>query len=272
MFPARRRLNINISDFSQISFENIIPGIRISNIEVFQSRLRNLLRRHIREHEEETILLEEEIKSNYNPNFMKEKDINFRLYPFYINWKKLEANELEYYHIYICYGFFGAAVYSSFKEKMPLFSFKNIIHALSLFIRDYLLKKDSKEESFQKKIKEFFEIFPNLDDLCKLIKKKIIMMKEVPLILIILKIYEVDYLIDKNYKDLEKVLKSEYLLGTYLNIEEYRDIFRSHFKGEVNQIFIKIANEKGKEYEFPKTKEKFNYHIKYVYNKFIKSE
>ena len=272
MLTARRRLNINISEFSPIFFENIIPGIRISNIEVFQSRLRNIIRRHIREHEEETILLEEEIHTDYNPNFMKEKDINFRLYPFYINWKKLEANELEYYHIYICYGFFGAALYSSFKEKMPNFSFKNIIYALSSFIKDYLLVKDNKEESIQKKITEFFEIFPNLDNLCKLIKNKIIMMKEVPLILIILKIYEINYLIDKNNKDLEKVLKNEYLLVAYLNNEEYKDIFSNHFKGEVNKIFIKIANEKGKEYELPKTKEKFNNHIKYVYNTFIKSE
>jgi hypothetical protein len=272
MYPARR---LYISEgFSPISFENLIPGIRIYNIEVFQSRLRNLLRRHILEHEEETILLEEEIKTNYNPNFMKEKDINFRLYPFYINWKKLEANELDYYHIYIRYGFFGAALYSSFNEKMPLFSLtlKNIIYILSSFVQDYLFKKDNKEESIQKKIKDFFEIIPNLDDLCKLIKKKIIMMKEVPLILIILKIYEINYLIDKNYKDMEKLLKSEYLLGTYLNNEEYSDIYKSNFKGKVNQIFIKIANEKGKEYALPKTKEKLNNHIKYVYNKFIKSE
>ena len=271
MFSARRRLIINTSDFTSISFENIIPGIRISNIEVFQSRLRNLVRRHIREHEEEIILLEEEINTNSNPNFMKAKDINFRLYPFYINWKKLEANELEYYHIFICYGYFGAALYSSLNEKMILFTSKNIINALSLFIRDYLLIKENKEESTQKKIIEFLEILPNLDDLCKIIKKKIIMMKEVPLILIILKIYELNYLINNNYKDLEKVLKSEYLLGTYLNNEEYSDLYKDHFKGQVNQIFIKIAKEKGKEYAFPKTKENLNNHIKYVYNKFIKN-
>ena len=72
--------------------------------------------------------------------------------------------------------------------------------------------------------------------------------------------------------NLEKVLKCEYLLGTYLNNEEYSDIYKNNFKGKVNQIFIKISNEKGKEYSLPKTKEKFNNHIKYVYNKYIKSE
>ena len=235
---------------SRISTSQLFPGIRISNIEELQFRLRRYFRRHIEECEDEAI--EEENTANTNPNFMKEQDMNFRLYPFYINWKKLEDNELSYYRTFIHFGYFGASVYSSFKEKYPNLSLDNILFVLSSFISEYLLSKDNKDEASQKVIKDYFEKIPNLDDLCKLIKKKVIMLKEVPMILLVLKIYEINYMIQKNNVELEKVLKAEYLLGTYLTDEEFNDI--------------------NKEYKLPKTKEQYFNHIKYVYKKKIKNE
>lgn len=107
---------------SRISPSQLFPGIRISNIEELQFRLRRYFRRHIEECEDEAII-EEENNANTNPNFMKEQDMNFRLYPFYINWKKLEANEPSYYRTFIHFGYFGASVYSSFKRKISKFKF-----------------------------------------------------------------------------------------------------------------------------------------------------
>ena len=103
---------------------------------------------------------------------MKQKNIYFRLYPFYINWKKLEGNELDYYHTFIHFGYFGVSIYSLLKDKYPILTVKNIIYVLSSFVYDYLLSKDNKDESCQIVIKDFFDKIPNLDDLCQLIKKK----------------------------------------------------------------------------------------------------
>ena len=255
---------------SRISPSQLFPGIRISNIEELQFRLRRYFRRHIEECEDEAII-EEENNANTNPNFMKEQDMNFRLYPFYINWKKLEANEPSYYRTFIHFGYFGASVYSSFKEKYPNLSLDNILFVLSSFISEYLLSKDNKDEASQKVIKDYFEKIPNLDDICELIKKKIIMLKEVPMILLVLKIYEINYMIQKNNVELEKVLKAEYLLGTYLTDEEYTNI-NKHYKGKINKLFKKLVEENGKEYKLPKTKEQYFNHIKYVYKKKIKNE
>ena len=255
---------------SRISPSQLFPGIRISNIEELQFRLRRYFRRHIEECEDEAII-EEENNANTNPNFMKEQDMNFRLYPFYINWKKLEANEPSYYRTFIHFGYFGASVYSSFKEKYPNLSLDNILFVLSSFISEYLLSKDNKDEASQKVIKDYFEKIPNLDDICDLIKKKVIMLKEVPMILLVLKIYEINYMIQKNNVELEKVLKTEYLLGTYLTDEEFNDI-NKHYKGKINKLFKKLVEENGKEYKLPKTKEQYFNHIKYVYKKKIKNE
>ena len=255
---------------SRISPSQLFPGIRISNIEELQFRLRRYFRRHIEECEDEAII-EEENNANTNPNFMKEQDMNFRLYPFYINWKKLEANEPSYYRTFIHFGYFGASVYSSFKEKYPNLSLDNILFVLSSFISEYLLSKDNKDEASQKVIKDYFEKIPNLDDICELIKKKIIMLKEVPMILLVLKIYEINYMIQKDNVELEKVLKAEYLLGTYLTDEEYNDV-NKHYKGKINKLFKKLVEENGKEYKLPKTKEQYFNHIKYVYKKKIKNE
>jgi len=255
---------------SRISPSQLFPGIRISNIEELQFRLRRYFRRHIEECEDEAVI-EEENNANTNPNFMKEQDMNFRLYPFYINWKKLEANEPSYYRTFIHFGYFGASVYSSFKEKYPNLSLDNILFVLSSFISEYLLSKDNKDEASQKVIKDYFEKIPNLDDICDLIKKKVIMLKEVPMILLVLKIYEINFMIQKNNVELEKVLKTEYLLGTYLTDEEFNDI-NKHYKGKINKLFKKLVEENGKEYKLPKTKEQYFNHIKYVYKKKIKNE
>ena len=67
---ARR---LNLEDIStRLSTSQLFPGIRISNIEEIQFRLRHYFRRHIEECEDEAVI-DEENASNSNPNFMKEK-------------------------------------------------------------------------------------------------------------------------------------------------------------------------------------------------------
>ncbi len=233
-----------------------------ANIEELQFYLRRLFIRHIEEREDEQIK-----EDNKNQNFMLEKDMNFRLYPFYINWKKLEANESGYYRIFIHFGYFGISVYSSFKEKYPSLDVNNILFVLTSFIFEYLLSNDSKNEAGQKIIDEFFEKMPKLDSLCELIQKKIIMYKEVPMILLVLKIYEIYFMLQKNNSEVEKVLKSEYLLGTYLEENEFKEIFQTHYKGKINKTFKKIVEKHGKDYELAKSKAKFFNHIKLIYKK-----
>ena len=260
----RRLSEIGLADPSDVLYSRIFPG-RVANIEELQFRLRRYFQRHIEEREDEQIK-----DDNTNENFMQEKDINFRLYPFYINWKKLEANEPCYFRIVVHFGYFGAALYSSLKEKCQNLDVNNILYVLTSFASDYLLSKDNKSEEIQKIIKEYLEKIPKLDDICELIQKKIMMMKEVSMILLILKLYEINYLVNKNNEEVEKVIKYEYLLITYLTDNEYKDIYKTHYKGKISKAFKKIVEANGKEYDLPKSKTKFFNHIKLIYNK-IKS-
>ena len=91
------------------------------------------------------------------------------------------------------------------------------------------------------------------------------MMKEVSLLILILKIYEIYFIINKYNNDIKNVLKYEYLLLSYLSDEEYKDIYNNHFKGKISKIFKKISETNGKNYILPKTKLKFVNHIKSVY-------
>ena len=181
--------------------------------------------------------------------------------------EKIEANESGYYRIFVHFGYFGVAVYSSFKEKYPSLDVNNILYVLASFVSEYLLSKDNESEQSQKLIKEYFEKMPKLDNLCELIQKKIIMLKEVPMILLVLKIYEIHFLLQKKNEEIEKILKNEYLLGSYLDENEYKNIYKTHFKGKISKSFKKVVETNGKDYELPKTKTKFLNHIKSIYKK-----
>ena len=103
---------------------------------------------------------------------MQEKYMDFRLYPFYINWKKIEANDSGYYRILVHDGLFGTAIFSAFKEKYMRYEigWNNILYILAGFISEYLLKdENSKTEAVKKTINDFFVKMPNLDKLCELI-------------------------------------------------------------------------------------------------------
>jgi hypothetical protein len=246
----------------------IARRFRINEYDEIQIQFSNYIRRRRYENSQDEALIEAEDTINTNPNFMKEKDINFRLYPFYINWKKLEANQQGYFRMFVHFGYFGASIYSLFKKKYPILNIKNILYIFSSFIPDIILRKNKKDEN----IKYLFDKLPDLDSIYQIILKKIIMFKEVSLYLIILKLYEISYIENDNKSDLEKVLKSEYSLGNYLTDDEYKNIYNEHYKRKISKIFEKLEENKGKEYEFANTKDNFFCHIKYVYKKFIKNE
>ena len=236
------------------------------NLEELRIPFRYFFQRYIDEREDEP--LKEEIT---NENFMEEKYMNFRLYPFYINWEKIEANESGYYRILVHFGYFGAAIFSSFKEKYSNLDVNNVLFVLAGFISEYLLNKENKTEEAKKTIENFFEKMPNLNDICELIEKKIIMMKEVPMLILVLKINEINFIIQKNYNEVEKVLKYEYLLMTYLSEDEYKNIYNEHFRGKISKIFKKLVDTHGKNYNLPKTKVKYINHLKSIY-KIIKQK
>ena len=244
----------------------------LSELEEIQIQFSNYFRRRRFENYEDEALIEAQDRLNNNPNYMKEKDVNFRLYPFYINWKKLEENQQGYFRIFVHFGYFGAAIYSSFKEKYPTLNIKNILFFLSNFIPDFLLKNSRKDSSVNETIKLFFDKLPDLDTIYQIILDKIILYKEISLFIIVLKIYEIYFISTKNKEDLEKALKCEFLLSSYLTDEEYNKIYKEHYKGKIKRIFKKLAENKGKEYELNKTRSGLFSHIKYVYNKFIKDE
>lgn len=227
--------------------------------------IRHLFFRHLDEIEDEQY--EEDISPN--PNFMEEKNMNFRLYPFYIDWKKIEHNKPGYYSIFLRYGYLGSAVFSSLKDKYPSLDAKNILFILAEFIQENLVIKNNdennnKNDDIEKNVKDFFDKLPNIKDLFELIEKKIVMMKEVPLLILILKIYEIKFILSKNYDNIINILKYQYLLLSYLTDDEYNKIFNNHFKGKISKIFKKLSVT-NKKYLLPKTKVCYVNHIKSIY-------
>ena len=94
----------------------IARRFRLSNLEEINRGYNYYVQRRF-ENSEDLALIEAEDTINKNPNFMKGKDVNFRLYPFYINWKLLEENEKGYFRIFVHFGYFGASIYSLFKTR-----------------------------------------------------------------------------------------------------------------------------------------------------------
>ena len=96
-------------------------------------------------------------------------------------------------------------------------------------------------------------------------------MKEVAVMLLILKIYEINYILKKDDANMEKILKYEYMLLTYLDDDEYKDIYNSNFKGKVSKIFRKIVEVNGKNYMLPKSRINYINHIKSIYKNIKKN-
>ena len=239
---------------------------RVIPRELFISRLlSNIIYRHLNEEEDES----DKEETSENHNFMQEKNMNFRLYPFYINWKKVENNEQGYYRVLSKYGYLGASIFSNLKPNYPDLDAKNILLIFAEFISDNLVAKNNEiykiNAAKNKNIKEFFEKLPDINDLCDLLQKKVIMMKEVPLLILILKLYELKFFIEKNIDELINVLKNEYLLMTYMTDEEYSNIYNNHYEEKISKIFKKLDNSYGKIYTLPKAKVGFINHIKSIY-------
>ena len=127
------------------------------------------------------------------------------------------------------------------------------------------MKEDEDQENNDKEIISFISKLPEIKIIYKLIQKKVIMFKEIPMYLIILKIYEIYYLYKNNETKIIDLLKNQYLLMTYLTDEEYQEIYKDHYKGKVSSIFKKLVELIGKQIELPSTKKKFINHIKYIY-------
>lgn len=203
--------------------------------------------------------------TNNNPNFMKEKDMNFNLYPFYINWKKIEYNEDKYFGIYVHFGYFGSSIYSILEKLLDKVSFKDMIYALISNIYDLLNNKEKNDE-YEKLISDL----PNINLIYKLISSKIIMYKEIPLYIIVLKIFFIYFLYKKEKEDkIIELMKNEYTLVSYLTEDEYKEIYNKHFKGKVSSTLKKFIKIIGKKVSLPKEKTKYIKQIKLLYKKIV---
>ena len=211
-------------------------------------------------------------ETNNNPNFMQDKDIKYHLYPFYINWKKIEERKNTFYDAFAHFGYFGASVFSNFKTVECPFNltYKNIIYTFSSLCYEYLMNLKDKEED-TKDAQAFMKKLPDIVMIFKLIKKKIIMYKEIPIYIIILKIYEIYYLYNVEENKLIELLKYQYLLISYLKDEEYKEIFKKYFNEKVRKIYEKMVDSFGKRFELPNSKKRYINHIKYIYESLSKS-
>ena len=108
-------------------------------------------------------------------------------------------------------------------------------------------------------------LLPDINIIISLIKNKILMFKEIPMYILILKIYEIYYLYDKEKQKLVELMKYQYLLISYLKDNEYKKLFEKNFGEKIKSVFDKIVDTLGKKYELPNSKKKYINHIKFIY-------
>ena len=253
---------------SENNNESEYNNLHISRSQTNLLRVRYELARYYQRHIEEC---EDQIvpETNNNPNFMHEKDMKYNLYPLYINWKKVEANQYNYFDMFVHFGYFGASIYSSLDDVYSNITNKNIIYVFSTFCYFFLVNENENENEEQEKNDKDLVILisklPEKKQIYNLIKKKVMMFKEIPMFLIILKIYEIYYLYNDKGAELIELLKYQYRLISYLTDDEYNEIFQDNFKGDVSAIFKKLMKLVGKQLELPNTRNKYINHIKYIY-------
>ena len=240
-----------------------------SSLDEPESHASGIIRHFLSLQESESELKDE---SNKNDNFMKMKDIKFDLYPLYINWKKFEKNNAYFYKIFARFGFFGIAVYSLLKKVRNDLTHRNILAIISSFFYDYFYLDKTEEINAAQLVHKFIKLFPDIDEIYKLIDNKIILFKEIPMFIIVMKIFEIYYLYEKQYENLYQLIKHEFKLNSYLTQDEYSDIYKKYFKGKIEHIFRKIAVKNGKLYKLPKDKNDFLNHLKRIYRKIKKAK
>ena len=203
-----------------------------------------------------------ELKSN-NENFIKEKDIKFNLYPLFINWKKIESKSIEndYFKIFKLFGYFGEAIYEILRESLPkvdnndYYTYKNFINELNKLYKKEYKKEEIEKNNFYKKIMSINE------DVISLVRNKIIIFKEIPIFLIIFKIYQSIYISLKDKKNIIESLKYQFIILSYMKTDEYDIIYNKYLKR------FKIGRYLGLNI-FQRNKEEYIKQIKKDYKKF----
>ena len=242
-----------INEISPISRRNVINRLR----EIFEIRTRRRLY--------DDYSIDEDIENAiYNSNenfkqFSKENDIHFQNYPFLINWVDVEN---DFYDILSKYGFFGASIYTSL-NKINKDSSNNLIVLISEMFSNY-----SKEENFEILKNFIYSLSQTPEMIYQMIKNKLILVKEIPVYLIILIIYEIFYFKfdDEQYLHYKKqkfILKSQFILINMINDDEYNSIYNDSFKGKPIQIFSNLNN------KIKKERKKIIKHIKHINNELI---
>ena len=241
----QRIFNIENSDNGDDE-ENSIIYIRRNAINIFQLEQAEL----------------KELKSN-NENFIKEKDIKYNLYPLFINWKKIESKSIEndYFKIFKLFGYFGEAIYEILRESLPkvdnndYYTYKNFINELNKLYKKEFKKEEIEKNNFYKKIMSIN------DDVISLVRNKIIIFKEIPIFLIIFKIYQSIYISLKDKKNIIESLKYQFIILSYMKTDEYDIIYNKYLKR------FKIGRYLGLNI-FQRNKEEYIKQIKKDYKKF----
>ena len=243
-------------DLSPTSRSNVLNRLRL----MFESRAR---RRLYDEYSDDEDMENAIYNSNNNfKQFSKENDINFRNYPFPINWVEVEKDEKNYYHILSKYGYFGVSIYSHLNNIKKVSS-DNLIELIVEMFSNFL-----KKENFEKLKKFIYSLSQTPEMIYKMINQKLILVKEIPVFLIMLIILEIFYFTyePEQYKNHEKqkfILKSQYALINMINDDEYKKIYNEFFKGKPSKNLKKLN------YKIKKERKQYLKHIKQMNNDLI---
>ena len=198
-----------------------------------------------------------------NEKFIKEKDIKYGLYPLYINWKKIEikTSDNNYFNIFKLFGYFGEAIYEILIETSQkidaniYYTYKNYINELNK-----LYKKEYEEEEINR-INFLKKIMSIKEDVFSLLKNKIVLFKEIPIFLIILKFYQSIYTSLKDKNNVVESLKYQFTLLNDMKEDEYDIIYNTYLKKFKTGRYLCVNN-------FQKNKEEYLKRIKSDYKSF----
>lgn len=143
--------------------------------------------------------------------------IDFRLYPITIDWNKIENGESYYYNLFILYGYFGVGVITSLLKIQKKFRFA--IESLYQIVLEYYSSLATSRQDAA--LAEFISLLPSLKQIHEVLKYNYYSTKELPLIKLILDVYE-NYLFC--YHDqLQIELRKEYIAVANLFYLSMRD-------------------------------------------------
>lgn len=131
---------------------------------------------------------EDEIAESFDelliPDLVEEDYIDFRQYPYQVDWKEVENDKSYAYECLVKFGYMGCAIYTGvINLGLKIKYYKIPSEVLSMYLKLY-------KQGSRTRIRDFMEVLPSLRNIGIILEKSLYTRREVLLIKIVLDIHE----------------------------------------------------------------------------------